>query len=104
MVYTKPPKNSTNTITPNTIESSTNQLELQKEYIKIHQKQHLKNQITTDYILSKLNEKDKEFIINITNTARKSGKLYDKLIQKSTNWEWNKERYRWDVICCYLVF
>lgn len=56
-------------------------------------KLRLKDDITNDFVLAKLGEKDKEFIIEMTGNAYFSKKLLDILEDKAEEWVWDKDRY-----------
>jgi len=56
----------------------------------------IKEDITNDFVLAKLGEKDKEAIIEMTGNAYFSKKLMDVLSEKSCEWKWEakEEKYK----------
>lgn len=52
----------------------------------------LKKDITNDFVLARLDEKDKEFIIEMTGNAYFSKKLLDEIEDKGEVWQYSEEK------------
>lgn len=57
-------------------------------------KLRLKKDITNDFVLAKLGEKDKEAIVEMTGNAYFSKRLLDVLAEKSYKWAWVNGEYK----------
>lgn len=55
----------------------------------------LKEDITPDFIYAKLNEKQQEFIIEMTHHADFSRNLFRTIKERHTKWEWNDKKNCW---------
>ena len=66
-----------------------NKLELLKYFTQV-QSRNVKEEITSDFVLARLSEKDKEGIIEMTNNAYFAKRLLQEM-RKATIWEWITE-------------
>ena len=55
----------------------------------------LKEDITSDFVLAKLGEKDKEFIIEMTGNAYFAKKLLDIIYDKAEEWKYSEKTETW---------
>lgn len=55
----------------------------------------LKEDITNDFVLAKLGDKDKEAIIEMTGNAYFSKRLLDVLAEKSYEWKWSEKESKY---------
>lgn len=56
----------------------------------------IKDQITSDFVYAKLDEKDKEGVIEMTNNAYYGHRLIIEIAKKATKWEWNQKQQQWE--------
>lgn len=75
-------------------ETINDKLDLLKFAVDI--KLRLKNDITSDFTLARLGEKDKEGIIEMTTNAYYSKKLMTYIEKKHRKWKWNKQQEEWE--------
>lgn len=70
-----------------------NKLELLKYTSDVQSR--IKTDITSDFILAKLNEKDKEAIVELTADAYFSKRVIEQIAKRSHQWHWNNENNKW---------
>lgn len=76
-------------------ETIDNKLEILTFLAKV--KGRIKKDITEDFILAKLSEKDKIAIINMTSNAYYMYKITTIIAEKSTKYEWNNNKKEWTI-------
>lgn len=70
-----------------------NELELRHELIQTQSR--LKEDITSDYILAKLSEEEKDAIIEISNTAYMIKRNIKAIQNKARKYNWNNQKKQW---------
>ena len=86
--------NQLSTTEPALVDTALNELELVKETIKVQNR--LKKDITSDFILAKLSEKDQEMIIESVTMAYVSKTLIQKIKNQEKQHKWNTKTQKWD--------
>lgn len=70
-----------------------NRLELLKYTSEVQSR--IQKDITSDFILARLGEKDKEAIVELTSDAYFTKRVINEIIKRSHEWNWNKKEKKW---------
>ena len=71
--------------------STENKLELYKYLLQVHSR----TELTADYVLAKLTEKDKSLITDMVKHSNTATKYIDNMHRKYYKWEWNTQTNSW---------
>lgn len=76
------------------LEAIDNKLELLKYTSQVQSR--IKDEISTDFVLAKLSEKDKEGITEMTSNAYFVKRMMSIIKKKAKRWEWDSKEKKWE--------